>query len=110
MSVLSEVLKIEEEDFIKLCNIYNDKEKYEEEDLELIVKIVNKLLEMRTYGNDKKEDLRIVMELLTVNNSVNDLLKETEVDTKLYYYEVRKVLTLLITFIIELTIKMRNAR
>ena len=110
MSVLSEVLKIEEEDFIKLCNIYNDKEKYEEEDLELIVKIVNKLLEMRTYGNDKKEDLRIVMELLTVNNSVNDLLKETEVDTKLYYYEVRKVLTLLITFIIELTIKMRNVK
>lgn len=110
MSVLSEVLKIEEEDFIKLCNIYNDKEKYEEEDLELIVKIVNKLLEMRTYGNDKKEDLRVVMELLTVNNSVNDLLKETETDTKLYYYEVRKVLTLLITFIIELTIKMRNAR
>ena len=110
MSVLSEVLKIEEEDFIKLCNIYNDKEKYEEEDLELIVKIVNKLLEMRTYGNDKKEDLRVVMELLTVNNSVNDLLKETEVDTKLYYYEVRKVLTLLITFIIELTIKMRNVK
>lgn len=110
MSVLSEVLKIEEEDFIKLCNIYNDKEKYEEEDLELIVKIVNKLLEMRTYGNDKKEDLRVVMELLTVNNSVNDLLKETETDTKLYYYEVRKVLTLLIAFIIELTIKMRNAR
>ena len=65
---------------------------------------------MKTYGNNKNEDLRRIMELLTVNNFVNDLLKETEVDTKLYYYEVRKVLTLLITFIIELTVKMRNVR
>ena len=110
MSVLSEVLKIEEEDFEQLCNIYNDKERYDEEDLELIVKITNQLLEMKTYGNNKNEDLRRIMELLTVNNFVNDLLKETEVDTKLYYYEVRKVLTLLITFIIELTVKMRNVR
>ena len=108
MSVLSEVLKIEEEDFEQLCNIYNDKERYDEEDLELIVKITNQLLEMKTYGDNKNEDLRRIMELLTVNNFVNDLLKETEVDTKLYYYEVRKVLTLLITFIIELTVKMRN--
>ncbi len=110
MSVLSEVLKIEEEDFEQLCNIYNDKERYDEEDLVLIVKITNQLLEMKTYGNNKNEDLRRIMELLTVNNFVNDLLKETEVDTKLYYYEVRKVLTLLITFIIELTVKMRNVR
>ena len=110
MSVLSEVLKIEEEDFAQLCNIYNDKERYDEEDLVLIVKITNQLLEMKTYGNNKNEDLRRIMELLTVNNFVNDLLKETEVDTKLYYYEVRKVLTLLITFIIELTVKMRNVR
>ena len=28
MSVLSEVLKIEEEDFEQLCNIYNDKERF----------------------------------------------------------------------------------
>ena len=110
MSVLSEVLKIEEEHFEQLCNIYNDKERYDEEDLVLIVKITNQLLEMKTYGNNKNEDLRRIMELLTVNNFVNDLLKETEVDTKLYYYEVRKVLTLLITFIIELTVKMRNVR
>lgn len=110
MSVLSEVLKIEEEDFEQLCNIYNDKERYDEEDLVLIVKITNQLLEMKTYGNNKNEDLRRIMELLTVNNFVNDLLKETEVDTRLYYYEVRKVLTLLITFIIELTVKMRNVR
>lgn len=110
MSVLSEVLKIEEEDFEQLCNIYNDKERYDEEDLVLIVKITNQLLEMKTYGDNKNEDLRRIMELLTVNNFVNDLLKETEVDTKLYYYEVRKVLTLLITFIIELTVKMRNVR
>ena len=110
MSVLSEVLKIEEEDFEQLCNIYNDKERYDEEDLVLIVKITNQLLEMKTYGNNKNEDLRRIMELLTVNNFVNDLLKETEVDTKLYYYEVRKVLTLLITFIIELPVELRNVR
>ena len=72
MSVLSEVLKIEEEDFEQLCNIYNDKERYDEEDLVLIVKITNQLLEMKTYGNNKNEDLRRIMELLTVNNFVND--------------------------------------